>query len=117
MLLTGCYQYRFRGAAEEPYDFEIFRRHEEFLFAGTRALYVYGREYAPLRELAVEVEFHVAGALKFFVYHVIHTAAGIYQRRRKDGQATAFLYVARRTEEPLGLVERGRIHTAAECPP
>ena len=47
----------------------------------------------------------VAGALEFLVDDVVHAAAGVDQGGGNDGQRAAFLDVAGRTEEALGLLQ------------
>ena len=74
-------------------------------------------EDAPLGQLAVEVQLHVAGALELLVDHVVHAAAGIHQAGGDDRQAAAFLDVAGRAEEALGRVEGDRVDTAGERAP
>jgi hypothetical protein len=60
------------------------------------------------------VDFHVAGALELLVDHVVHAAAGVDQGGGDDGQRAAFLDVARRTEEALGLLQGVGVHTTGE---
>ena len=59
-------------------------------------------EDAPVGELAVEVDFHVAGALELLEDHFVHARAGVDQRGGDDGQRAALLDVAGRAEEALG---------------
>ena len=60
------------------------------------------------------MHFHVAGALEFFVDHVIHAAAGFDQRRADDGQRTTFFQVTRGTEETLRALQRVGIDTTGQ---
>ena len=60
------------------------------------------------------MQLHIARTFKLFVNHVIHTAAGFYQRGSNNGERTAFLNVARRTEEAFGTVQRIGIYTAGQ---
>ena len=71
-------------------------------------------EDALVRELAVEDDFRVAGALELFEDHFVHAAAGIDQRGRDDGQRAALLDVARRAEEALGPLQRVGIDAAGQ---
>ena len=89
-------------------------RREQLLAAGARAEHVDGREDALLRQLAVEAQLHVAGALELLVDHVVHARAGLDQAGGDDRQAAAFLDVAGGAEEALGRVEGDRVHAAGE---
>src|SRR5205807_5898946 len=73
-----------------------------------------GGEGPALLQLAVEVQFHVAGALELFVDHVVHAAPGIDQRGGDDRDAPALLDLPRGAEEPFGPVEGGRIQSSRE---
>jgi hypothetical protein len=72
------------------------------------------REDALLHQLAIEVDLAVAGALELFEDHLVHARAGVDERGGDDGQRAAFLDVARRAEEALGLVQRVGVDTAGE---
>ena len=75
---------------------------QQLFLARARALNVDGREDALVDQLAVEDDFHVAGALELFEDHVVHAGAGIDQRGGDDGERAAFFDVAGRAEEALG---------------
>ena len=65
--------------AQYPDAIQIFSRNQQFFFAGSRLIDVDGREHALIHQAAVEMDFHVAGALEFLEDHFVHTAAGIDQ--------------------------------------
>src|SRR5690606_6469323 len=73
-----------------------------------------GRVDPLLGRLAVQVQFHVTGALEFFVDHLVHLGAGIDQGGGDDGQAAAFLYIPRRTEETLGALQGVGVDTTGQ---
>ena len=75
------------------------------------------RENSPLGKLAVKDKLHVSGSLKLLVYHIIHTAAGIYQRSSQNCQAAAFPHIPGSSEKPLRHMQRGRIKTAGQSTP
>ncbi len=60
------------------------------------------------------MHFHVAGALEFLVDHLVHLRAGFDQRGGENGQRTAFLDIARGTEETLGLLQRMGVDTTGQ---
>src|SRR3954453_24073737 len=91
---------------EPPDDLELVRRQQELLLAGSGGVDVDRREDPLVRELAVELELHVAGALELLEDDLVHPRAGLDQRRREDRQRSAVLDVARSTEEPLRRIER-----------
>ncbi len=58
--------------AQDPHAVHIFRIIEQIVAAGGAEGHVNGREDAAVGELAVELEFQVAGALEFLEDHVVH---------------------------------------------
>ncbi len=66
------------------------------------------------RDLAVQDDFRVTGALELFEDHLVHAAAGIDQRRGDDGERATFLDVARRAEEALGPLQGVGVDTAGQ---
>ena len=93
---------------------EFFLGHQQLFLARAALVDVDGRENALVHQLAIQMDFHVAGAFEFFEDHVVHAAAGIDQRGGDDGQRSAFFDVARRAEEALGALQRVGIHAARE---
>ena len=89
-------------------------RHQQLFPAGAGTIDVDRGVEALLGHLAIEMDFEVAGALEFFVDHVVHAAAGVDQRRGQNRETTAFFDVARRAEETLGLLQRVGVHAAGE---
>ena len=73
-----------------------------------------GGEDAAFGKFAVEQQFHVAGALEFFVDHVIHAAAGIDQGCGDDGQAATLFDFTRCAKEAFGREKRAGVKTAGE---
>ena len=90
---------------------------KEFFPAGAAADDIHGGEEAAVGQLAVQVQLHVAGALKLLVNHLIHPAAGIHQASADDGQAAAFFDVAGGPKELLGGIKGCRIDTAGKGAP
>jgi hypothetical protein len=85
--------------------------------AGARVVDVDGREDPAVRQLTVELELHVAGALELLEDHLVHPRAGLDQRRGEDGERATVLDVAGRTEELLRRVERGGVDATGEDAP
>src|SRR6185312_2474317 len=75
---------RVEDLAQNPGALQVVFRDEELFFAGARALDVDGREDALVDELAVEDDFHVAGALELFEDDLVHARAGVDERRRDN---------------------------------
>ena len=90
---------------------------QELLPSGSAPRHIDGRKNAPLREPAVQHEFHVAGALELLVDNIVHAAAGLDERRRQDRETAALPHIPRRAEEALRHIEGGRIQTAGERAP
>ena len=60
------------------------------------------------------MDLHVAGALEFLVYDIVHPAAGLDEGGGDDGKAAAVFDVAGCAEEPLGLVKGAGVHAAGQ---
>ena len=84
---------------------------EVFLAAGGGLGHVDRREKPLLGEVAVEADFHVAGALEFLEDDVIHAAFGFDEAGGDDGEAAALFEVAGGAEE-LAALEGGRAEAA-----
>ncbi len=74
-----------------------------FTRAGT--LNVDSREHALVHKLAVQDDFHVAGALELFEDDLVHARAGIDQRGGDDGERATLFNVAGRAEEAFGALQ------------
>ena len=87
---------------------------QQFFAAGAGAVDVDRRIDTLFGDDAVQVQLHVAGALEFFVDHIVHARAGVDQGRGDDRQAAAFLDIAGRAEEALGPLQRVGVHAAGQ---
>ena len=65
-------------------------------------------------ETTVKLQLHIAGTLKLLKDNVIHLAARLGEGGGNDGEATAILYLARGTEEALGLLKGVGFDTSTE---
>src|SRR5207244_3832019 len=90
--------------AEDPDAVEFIIVQQEFFFAGPRTVDVNGRKYPLIHQPAIEEDFHIASAFEFFKDDLIHTATGVHQRGRNNGETATFLDVAGRTEKALGFL-------------
>src|SRR5947208_12843167 len=88
--------------------------YQQFFTSSARAIHVDRRVHAFLRHAAIQVDLRVAGALEFLVDHVIHARAGVDERRRDDGERSAFFDVACRAEETLGPLQGIRVDATRE---
>ena len=84
MLSTGESGFNTRRSTEDP--IELFARNQQFLFARAALGDIDGWEHALVHQLAIQMDFHVAGAFELFENHVVHAAPGVDQRRRDDGE-------------------------------
>src|ERR1700733_9952246 len=110
--LHGFYRReRVENFAEDPSALEVVLGDEEFFFTRSTTLDVDGRKDALVDELAVEDDFHVAGALELFEDDFVHTRAGIDEGAGDDGERATFFDVAGRSEEALGALQGVRVHT------
>src|ERR1700687_4381505 len=105
---------RIEDAAQHPDALQVFLALEQLFLTGTGALNVNGGEDALVAELAVEDDFHVAGALELLEDDVVHAAAGFNQSGGDDGERTALFDVAGGAEEALGTLQGVGVHAAGE---
>ncbi|EAQ02975.1 hypothetical protein OB2597_12563 [Pseudooceanicola batsensis HTCC2597] len=87
---------------------------QKVLFPGARLEDVHRREDTLVRNLAVQDNLGVAGALELFEDHFVHPAARVDQSRRDDRQRPALFDIPRRAEEPLGSLQCVRINTTRQ---
>ncbi len=78
---------------------------QQLFLPGAGAVDVDGREDALLRQLPVQMNLHVAGALEFLEDDLVHAAAGINQGGGDDGEAAPFLDVPGGPEKPFGPLQ------------
>src|SRR5690606_4224950 len=105
-----------KHSPELPHYLELVGTEEDLLLAGAGVVDVDGREDPTVRQLPVELELHVAGALELLEDHLVHARAGLHERSGQDRQRSAVLDVAGGTEELLRRVERGAVDTTGEDP-
>src|SRR6185436_5749142 len=72
------------------------------------------REYALVRNLAIQNDFRVTGSLELFENDFVHAAARVDQGSRNNGERSAFLNIARGTKEPLWSLQGVGIHTTGQ---
>src|SRR5260370_1112447 len=58
--------------AEDPHAVELFFRQQKLFLAGAGFRDIDGREHSFIHQLAVQMDFHVAGTLELFENDVIH---------------------------------------------
>ena len=75
-----------KDTAQHPHLGELVLLDQQLFLARTRFADVQSRENALIRNLAVDNDFLVTCALELFKDHFVHTAAGINQRSRNDGE-------------------------------
>src|SRR5580698_1957258 len=76
---------RIQHAAQHEDSIELFLGDQQFFLARSALGDIDGGEDALVHQLAIQMDFHVAGAFEFFKDHVIHAAAGVDQCRCHDG--------------------------------
>ncbi len=99
-------------AAEFANRFEVFGGEQFFLLARAGLGNVDGRKQAAIRQLAVEDQLHVAGALEFLKDQLIHARTGVHQRGGQDGQRAAVFDLAGGGKHLARDFQRAGIHAA-----
>src|SRR5215831_1910139 len=108
---------RVQHPAELPDDLQLVWGQQQVFLAGAGGVHVDGREDPLVGELPAQPQLHVAGPLELLEDHLVGTGAGLDQGGGEDRDRAAMLDVARRAEEPLRRVERGRVHAPGHDPP
>ena len=103
---------RLKDLSEYPYPVEHVFAEKEVFFSRSGAVYVYGREDSPVRELPVQDYFHVARTLELFEDDLVHTRAGLDKGRRHDGQGAALFDISCRAEKSLWFMQGRGIDSA-----
>jgi hypothetical protein len=112
--IASTWRQRVEHLAQHPDAVEVLLRDEQLFLPRAALLDVDGREHAPVGELPIEVDLHVAGALELLEDHVVHARAGVDERGGDDGERAALLDVARRAEEALRPLQGVAVHAARE---
>ena len=115
--IACCGVERVQHPAQLDRDRQLVGREQQLFLAGRGLVDVDRREDPLVGDLAVELELGVAGALELLEDHRVAGRAGLDQRGGEDRQRAAVLDVARRAEEPLRRVQRGRVDTAGQDAP
>ena len=103
-------------SAADDVDFLHLVRREKQLFATGAALKnVHGRVDVLLGDLAVEDQFHVAGAFEFLENQIVGAAVGLNERSAHDGEAAGFAGVAGAGEHAPRAFQGTGVHTAGEA--
>src|SRR5208337_57840 len=105
---------RAENLAKDPNAAQFVGRKKQFILTSAGSLDVDCREHALIGETAVEIDFHIAGALEFLEDDVVHAAAGVDQGGGDDGERAAFFDVASRGKEAAWALQGVGINTAAE---
>ena len=92
-------------------------RKQQVFLAGAGTVDVDGREDALFRQMAIQIDLHVAGALEFFEDDFVHAGAGVDEGRGDDGQAAAFFDIARGTKDALGTLQGVGVQTTGKNAP
>src|SRR3984893_5626785 len=100
--------------AQNPDAAQLVGWKEQFVFTCAGALDIDSRENALVGEAAVQVDFHVAGALELFKDDVVHAAAGVDQRGGDDGERAAFFNVTGCGKETPRALQGVGVNTAGE---
>ena len=97
--------------AQHPHAGIQFGADEQIVATCARSHNVDSREDALVRQLAVELKFHIARAFEFLENHFIHLATGFDECSGNDGEAAATLNVASSAEESFWFLQRIGIYT------
>src|SRR5690606_28558863 len=93
---------------------QVLALNEQVFLAGTGLENVHCREDTLVRDLAVQHDFRVAGALELFEDHFIHSAASVDERGCNNREGTALLDIARGTKETLRALQRVCVDTTGK---
>jgi len=107
----GQFVHWMQQLAQDPDLLQEVQFDQQFLAARAGAVDVDRGVDAFFGDAAIQVHFHVAGALEFLVNHLVHLQAGVDQRGGDDGQQAAVLGLARGAEEALGRLCRALAST------
>ena len=99
-------------AAELANGLDVFGREKFFLLARAALGDVQGGEEPAVGELAVQDQFHVAGAFELLENQFVHARAGVHQGGGDDGQRAALLDLAGGGEHLARNFQRAGIHAA-----
>ena len=99
---------------QNPHAVDCFLAKEQVVATCARCHNVDSREDAFVRQLAVELKFHIACAFKLFENHLIHLGAGFGKSRCDDGERATVLDVTCCSEEAFGLLQSVGIDTTGE---
>jgi hypothetical protein len=89
--------------AENPDALQRLFIEQQIIPAGAGGYNVNSREDALVRQFAVKLQLHVAGALEFFKDHLVHFGACINKSSSDNGQRAAVFDLACSAEEALGF--------------
>ena len=99
---------------QNPHAVDCFLAKEQVVATCARCHNVDSREDAFVRQLAVELKFHIACAFKLFENYLIHLGAGFGKSRCDDGERATVLDVTSCSEEAFGLLQSVGIDTTGE---
>ena len=103
--------------AQNPHPLHFVFLHQQVFTASAGATDIDGGVDALLGDLAIQVQFLVAGALKLFVDDFIHFRAGVHQGGGDNTQAATFLDITGGTEEALGALQGVGVDTTGQTLP
>src|SRR4029079_7011877 len=101
-------------SAQLPHHLQLLAVEQQLLVAGAGGVDVDRRVDAPLGELAIQPQLHVAGALELFEDRVVHAAVRLDERGGEDRQRAALFDVARRAEELLRRIQGSGVDAAGQ---
>lgn len=100
--------------AENPHAVDGVLAEEQVVASSARRDDVDGREDAFVRQLAVELQLHVSGALELFENHLVHLRTGLDKCGCDDCERSAVFNVSCGAEEAFWLLQRVGVDTAGE---
>ena len=100
--------------AEYPNLLHLLFGQKELFLPGTGLLDAHRGEKPAVRELPVQVDFHVARALEFLEDNLVHSASGLDEGRGDDGETPPLLHVSGGAEKALRLVEGVGVHATGK---
>ena len=111
--------HRMQDLTQDPKAVQEVLWKEHFFLTSRGLIDVQAREYALFHQLAIEVDFRIAGSFEFFENDFVHSRAGFNQRGRDNRERAAFFDISSSTKETLRLMKEALgVHTARQrsCP-
>ena len=100
--------------AQDPDSVIDIRLVEEVVATGRGKHQVHRRKDSLVGQVAVQLQFHVAGSLELFEDDIVHLGSCLRKGGGQNGERTAILDIPGRTEETFGFLQGIGVHTTGQ---